>query len=440
MHMSLEVGTGDIHDLVQSHGGLFGHQNYFRAQSDEPRFRIQTIQLGDVSQIWPHIINKWHSQTAISGAGAGLEEGEGTLPALAEGVERYCACAYAKEQFISATADELGDDALDLDTVPRCSPTELSRSRCPIVAPDKKTPIRWVRGLSVLDGRPVYIPAVMVYLYAGFASPEERFWFPITTGCAAHTSLERALLSAVLEVIERDAISITWLQQLRLPRIEIDRFSPSLAASWDRYQSSSSELEYAFFDATTDLGVPIIYALQVARANPRLTTLVSCSTALDPADAIVKAMRDMAACRIAFRVPRPAPETVEEFSGIFHGASYMARAEQAPAFEFLLGNGKSRRLSEIAGIEAKDDRQALQTVLDWLRRRRFDVYAVELSTDEALRAAMRVVRVLIPGLQPLSFHYRARFLAHARLYDAPAQMGYPVYGEEQLNHWPQPFA
>jgi ribosomal protein S12 methylthiotransferase accessory factor len=47
---------------------------------------------------------------------------------------------------------------------------------------------------------------------------------------------------------------------------------------------------------------------------------------------------------------------------------------------------------------------------------------------------------VIPGLQPVGFDYRARYLGHQRLYDAPKQMGYPVYAEEDLNPWPQPFA
>jgi ribosomal protein S12 methylthiotransferase accessory factor len=67
------------------------------------------------------------------------------------------------------------------------------------------------------------------------------------------------------------------------------------------------------------------------------------------------------------------------------------------------------------------------------------VYAVDLSTDEAIRAGFRVVRVLIPSLQPLSFHYRARYLGHPRLYDAPAKMGYAVRAEGELNPWPQAF-
>src|SRR5262249_41744709 len=146
-----------------------------------------------------------------------------------------------------------------------------------LIAPDPKLPIRWVRALSLLTGNLVYVPAIMVYLYTGHATPGERFWIPITTGCAAHRSYERALLAAILEVIERDAISLVWLQKLRLPRIVIDRFSPALASYWRHYEQGSAELEYCFFDATSDLGVPTVYGVQVSKINNRLSTLVSCS-------------------------------------------------------------------------------------------------------------------------------------------------------------------
>jgi ribosomal protein S12 methylthiotransferase accessory factor len=370
----------------------------------------------------------------------GLEESEAALPALGEGLERYCALVYTKEQFIRASAEELGREALNLDTIPRCSAKALSLPGCPLTAPSKRAPIRWVRALSLLDGRLCYVPAVMVYLYAKYESPHERICFPITTGCAAHTSFERALLSGILEVIERDAISITWLQKLQLSRIEVDCIPPSLTAYWDRYQRSSREVEYSFFDATTNIGIPTVYALQTAKANQTLTTLVSCSTALDPARAMAKAMSHSVAAMLAFCNPWPIPDKWEDFTEITHGASYMGRPEQAHAFNFLFRSGERRRLSKMPCLASEDEKHALQTVLAILRRERMDVYAVDLSTDEAIRARLRVVRVIIPGLQPVGFQYRARYLGHARLYEAPAQMGHPVHGEEHLNHWPQPFS
>jgi ribosomal protein S12 methylthiotransferase accessory factor len=229
-------------------------------------------------------------------------------------------------------------------------------------------------------------------------------------------------------------------QKLPLPRIEVDCLPPQLAAYWELYQRSSQELEYVMFDATTDIGLPTVYGLQISRTNSRLTTLVSCSSALEPAEAVAKVIRDMAACRIAFRKPKVTPASWNNFTELVHGASFMARAEQSHAFDFLLHSGRERTLSSIFSFCGATETPPLQLVLDQLRRKHLEAYAVDLSTDEALRSGMRVVRVLIPGLQPFSFHYRAQYKGHARLYDAPRRMGYPVHREEQLNEWPQPFA
>jgi len=435
--MTVPAKPGSVYCLLQPQGGLIVGRALFRPESDEPKLTTQTIQLGDLSQVWAHVGH--HSQTTISGSGVGLDEEVSSLPALAEALERYCACAYTTDQFISASADELGNQALDLKTIPSCSSTELSHSRCPLVAPDKKAPMRWVRALSLLDGRITYVPVVMVYLYAGFASRKERICLPITTGCAAHTNYENAVLSGILEVLERDAISIIWLQRLPLPRLQIDELSPELAVYWERYQRSSRELQCIFFDATTDVGLPTVYGLQISRSNRRLTTLVSCSTALDPSKAVIKVMRDMAATRIAFQVPRRTPEHYTDFTGVFHGASYMARAENAGAFDFLLDGGRTRLLSEVQGPKVGEGRQALSAVVELFRRKQLAVYVIDLSADEALRCNMRVVRVIVPGLQPLSFHYRARYLGHPRIYELPKQLGYTVHAEQDLNPWPQPF-
>lgn len=423
-------------DLCQPLGGLTGQVIDWRAQGDEPRLMVRMARTGDLSQIFTRTYGMKAGHGAV-GIGIGLDSSETTLPALGEALERYCTSAFTDDQFITAAAEELGDDALDLETIPVCSATELSHARCPLIAPDKKAPIRWVRGVSLLDGRLVYVPVVMAYVHAGCASQAERFWFQISTGCAAHVSYQRALTSAIFEVMERDAISISWLQKLPLPRIEIDSLPAALVPYWDCYQRSSRELEYFFFDATTDMGVPTVYGVQVARANKRLMTVVGCSTALHPATAIIKVLGDLVSCSMFLSGAKPEPESWDDFTALTHGGTYMGRAEQAHAFDFLLQSNQGRRLSEITPFAGPGN--SLQAALNVLRAKGLDAYAVDLSTDEALWSGMRVVRVLIPGLQPVGFQYRARYLGHARLYDAPKQMGYPVHKETELNHWPQPF-
>ena len=68
------------------------------------------------------------------------------------------------------------------------------------------------------------------------------------------------------------------------------------------------------------------------------------------------------------------------------------------------------------------------------------VYALDISTDEAVRVGFHVVRVVIPSLQPFSYVYHAQYKAHRRLYEAPRAMGYTVHAEADLNPHPIPFA
>jgi ribosomal protein S12 methylthiotransferase accessory factor len=393
--------------------------------------------LGNLSAVWPNA--DWHGTNVVLRAGGvGLSAEEALVPALAEGLERYSSGLCRDEQFVYASADELGRDALDFDGIPRCSKRELSHLRCPLTLPDKGKPIRWLRGLSLMDGRMTYIPAIMVYSHIVNVQVSERFWLPISTGCAAHTSYEDALLSGIYEVVERDAISITWLQKLRLPRIDIDVLPPDLIGCWEAHVASSGDVQTYFFDATLDLGVPTVYGVQVAPFNNHATTLVSCSSKSSIAKALAKVILDMAQLSAAFRQGRPLPECWDDFSEPMQGAGYMAHCERRHAFDFLLLSPATRKLSDIMQTEPHDD--PLKRILKTLRSNALSCYAVDLSPDEAVRSGIRVVRIIIPGLQPLSFRYRAKFLGHPRLYDAPRRMGFPSLPEQELNDFPQPFA
>jgi ribosomal protein S12 methylthiotransferase accessory factor len=334
----------------------------------------------------------------------------------------------------------LGAEALDLETLPQCSEQEMAHPNCLLRPIDKRAPLRWVRGFSLQDGRLVWIPAVMVYLHIPYLSPGERIWLPISTGCAAHTTVEQALIGAICEVLERDAISLTWLQRLPLPRLELDAVPDWLEQYIQQNERARQSVEHLFFDATTDLGVPTIYSVQFSPRDEMLATLVMCSTELDPAIAAAKVMRESASSRIAMHTPHVTPDKWDDFLHVFDGATYMGHPDRMPAFDFLVNSPNRRRLSEMQAIGTGDTRQDLVNLLARLRQRNMDVFAVDISTDEALRVGMRIVRVLIPALQPLSFSYRARYLAHPRLYDAPRRMGYPVHSEAEINPWPQPFA
>ncbi|HYE75737.1 MAG TPA: YcaO-like family protein, partial [Blastocatellia bacterium] len=174
--MKAQTSPSLLENLVQPIGGLISSVMQIPAQPGEPNFPIYGASLGDVNHVLkPYSRMGELDNGALNGAGGALDPDQGRLKAIAEGLERYSSCVFDERQFIWATAEELGDEALDLDTVPRCSETELAHPRCIATAPNKKAPIRWVRGVSLFDGRAVWVPAIMVYLKLAPQSQGERF-------------------------------------------------------------------------------------------------------------------------------------------------------------------------------------------------------------------------------------------------------------------------
>jgi ribosomal protein S12 methylthiotransferase accessory factor len=431
-----ETGPARLQDLVSPLGGLINDVTRLPVEPSSPQLAVYSAALGDVSavladQCGPDCLG------SLDGAGTGLDASRAEIVAVAESLERYANCVYDQSQFRWATADELGAQALDLDSLPRCSPTELADPECPVVVPDRAKPMRWIRGLNLRTGKPAWIPASLIYIH--FPSEDaERITNPISTGSAAHPDPAVAVSSALCEVIERDAISLTWLHQLALPRIELDVAGPHLRRFLEA--GADRDMTIQLFDATTDVGIPTVYGVSVAPHHSRLRTVVSCATSLDPQIAAAKAICELVSVRIALQDDEPSTEDVESFTGVSDGAAYMCLPERASAFDFLLNSPARRRLSEMPALSTGDPIADLRLVCSRLADCGMDAYLVDLTTDEALRVGMNVVRAVIPGLQPLTFHYRARFLGHPRLYQAPARMGYPTRSEAELNAWPQPFA
>jgi ribosomal protein S12 methylthiotransferase accessory factor len=277
-------------------------------------------------------------------------------------------------------------------------------------------------------------------------SAGERYTHPVSTGCAAHGDPVDAVINGLLEVVERDSIALTWLQRLRLPRLEfaVDELAPEFQDYAVR--AASQNIQTLLFDATTDLGIPVIYGVQLADHDEKLAQMVVATCEVNPDKAIAKLYREAASLRIALRsmagqysAADLSPEALAGNVSVIGGALSAGPLQQRSKFDFLLnGDRPTRRLPELP-LPARDA-PSLPWLLERMHRAGCEVVVADLTTDEARQVGATVVRVLVPQLMPLSFVHRARYLAHPRLYEAPAAMGHPVNSECDINPDLQPFA
>ena len=305
---------------------------------------------------------------------------------------------------------------------------------------------------------------MLTYLNFPVRTPSEQFVNPISTGTAAHSDLREAVLGGLLEVIERDSIALTWLQRLRLPAVAVDPSTLGEEVAEYHRVGTSTELETHLFDATTDYGVPTLYAVQTSQVDPELAQVVAATCDIDPQRALAKIYRELASLRIALRSHARGPRA-QEIKGqdltVVGGALADAELSMRHVFDFLLeGERPVHALDEIgtlpasrpgagsgdspdgaggsAGSAAGPD--PLEQVVTNLERAGAEAIVVDITTDEARQVGMHVIKALIPEAMPLSFSHHARYLATPRLYQAPRAMGLTVHDEVGINPVRQPFA
>jgi ribosomal protein S12 methylthiotransferase accessory factor len=421
--------------------GAFGAVGWLRptrTSGSLPGYTIHTSTLGDLSAL-PMDSRREAYQSQAGTGRTYLDLERSRVLAVGEALERYAEVTVEDGMQLSSSASALGDRAMDLDLVARCSKRELSHPGCPLTVPDKTEPIRWLPAVDMHTGSVRLVPAVMSCLCL-YPSPAERFWTPISTGGAAHTSLEAAVVSGICEVIERDALSLTWLQKLPLPRLG-DACLSDEARDVIRWCAEHG-IDTHLFDATTDVGVPTVYCLQTTRdpAIDRMAQVVACATNFDPATAALRAVLEAIGIRIGLVGTTDHPRRYQDFTSVTHGALVMGRRSRRRAFGFLLDEPRPRAASIPQAVSCESDTDKLGFLLERLARRGMSVYVVDLTRRELEAADLVAVQVIIPELQPMSVRPLAQYRGHRRLYEAPARMGMRVLPEHQLNPNPQPMA
>jgi ribosomal protein S12 methylthiotransferase accessory factor len=360
---------------------------------------------------------------------------EARLKALAEAAERYSAGDF-DDPVLWSSHRNLESGALDPQRIPRCSEHELKAPGCPLNVLDPAAPIRWVRGIDFVRKEQLWIPAVMACYRLRDPLPSERFWYRISTGYAVHTDPAEAMVRGICEVIERDAIAVSWLQKIPLPVVDDQLLSEKTRQliAWGRRHF----IEYLIFDATTDIGVPTALCLGVAKYADNFSQAISCATGRTITSAVDKVMLDAVSARWGDSPTYDLPEDTRDFNALSHGVLYMAAPSRRAAFDFLINDAQKRPKPERLTLPERADAM-LAWLVGTLSQKGMSVIAVDRTTRELAAAGLTAVNAIVPELQPMSLYPAAQYRGHHRLYSAPVLMGYRSHPEKELNPWPIPF-
>lgn len=372
----------------------------------------------------------------------GFDRLRAQLAVVGEGLERYALGAYDTSRLVTGTYAELQDQALDPRTLVHFDETQYRQPGFPFTRFRDDLVIRWVEGYNLSRERPVLVPASIVYLSYDFLSRDEFFVHSVSTGAAAGSSLEEAILSGIYEVVERDALTSMWLARLPVPQVRLDgRFQDVL----ERLDGFDLELYVHYI--TLDVDIPVFWGMLVNRSGRQPVLAVGAAANLDPERALSKVIEEVIQTRMWAKVlvkqageypDLSRPENyvhVENFD--LHVLLYAAYDMRA-AVDFLLHSEQRMGMDDVPARSEECVLANVRRCVDALRERGFEVIVVDVTPPDVRQAGFSVARVLIPGMQPLNGSYVARHLGNPRLSEVARLFG-RTFSVEQANPHPHPF-
>lgn len=320
--------------------------------------------------------------------------------AVGEACERYSAGSFSLDELLFGTGYDLGE---------RCVSAELYNAfdegaDCPPYRNyDPGLPRHWVAADRLSDGKPIFVPAQLVYFGLEQSVPDEGLYWSTSSGLAAGADASAADTSALLELIERDAFLVHWIGGKSPRRIETE----SLDLPRDSVLRQLAEhrwLTVTLLDITTDLGVPVVLAAVGPKADGRLAFGASCRFSVH--EAAMKAAEEAlhSWMHVVRSTAQNCPPVHEEAVRTFlDHCWYYGTWNREKSLRFLFENrhpvsaqAVNDRWKQVTrGMHSTEPRAVVAEVL---RKAGYEAYVADVTSPDIRDVGLHVSRALVPGL------------------------------------------
>jgi len=347
-------------------------------------------------------------------------------------VYEWQACGRLPEDLIRASLKEL-DEAIDPRSIVNYHERQYQNKCFPLKPFNERHQYSWVKGKNILSGETAYILADCVYFPYFPRTP--RYTMANSSGTAARFDRDEAIQHATLELVERDAFMIVWLNRLQMPNILVKSLSGFV-------QKRIRALERAGFrvivkNFTLDMA-PVIF---VFAQNEKLTTTIctACSS-FDTVSAIDHAMKETEAAAYC-RLRNQKVESIKprEVHRTYHHGDLYGQRHYFQRANFLAEGGTMMKFADVANKTPR----TWSKLLKCFETVSSSILAVSLQSGNQFSDFQipKVEKVFVPGIIPMSFGYGLEPCGMDRVYTLPVQLGYRTAPLEYrgLTKFPHPY-
>jgi ribosomal protein S12 methylthiotransferase accessory factor len=348
------------------------------------------------------------------GSGKGLDEVSAHISAIGEAIERYSAARYRTEDLLYARIGDLAGDAVDPDKLVLYSKKQYATPDFPFAPWRAHQKIHWTRGHWLGLQKQVWVPALVSYF--NFVSPyHEQFSQVSSNGLAAGQNKEDAAIRATYELIERDAMMLTWYAQLPCQRLAMDsQYQGKMRLMIDDLAARGVQLELYLLDV--GIHVPTVVCLGLGDGMTSPAVSVSLATHGDIQVAMRKALLEQGhvmpyLCHL-MRAGHRIPRQVHEVLSLEDHAAYYFSGDKLSAFDFMRRSAvppMDPALWPYAPVADAADLRAR------LLAAGVDVAIVDVTAPDVALSPFRVARAVGVNMQPIHFGEQFKRVDNPRL-------------------------
>jgi thiazole/oxazole-forming peptide maturase SagD family component len=261
------------------------------AHSEAGGARITT---GGYAIAWP---TRRLDTGAFGAMGLGDDEPMRDLVCLSECCERYALRTVAPEVEEQPYA-ALRERAVDPRRFTLYSPEQSTRPGFRYPAFHDALPLHWVTMTRAQTGDTQLVPIELVGNQLDPVRIRTRLLDNVgSTGAASHESLARAGVSALREILERDAACMMWMTRSAPPRIDLTSAARHDAVGARIERAAAAGLTLRAYAVPTDANVPVVFVAatrEKSRGNwERGGVVAACSAGLTPTEALAHALDEL---------------------------------------------------------------------------------------------------------------------------------------------------
>lgn len=273
--------------------------------------------------------------------------------------------------------------------------------------------VGWLKCDSIFEsGRSKYIPAQQLFVgYKPNTEQGEKMFVPgFSKGSACHVNVYKAMISAIMEMIEADAFMINWYTDRKAKEVIVDDIELMQIAD---QIIGDTNYEMKVLDLTME-DMPG-YAMSVVLRNKEEKEpyiIMGCSASLNPREAVYRALTEAATIDyLASNGPMMRPR---DYLGSHEGKKYLDLDSNVSYWSSTIDcDLKSKAIDNLIGeqcplsiyknLSTRDEETDLKYIITELKKElKYGIF-MDITPIEAADQGVKVMRIFFPELVQLSF-------------------------------------